>query len=107
MAAQALVQPSYADPLGTYATNVMGTARVLQAVRAVPSVRAVIVVSSDKVYANDGTGRPFAEDDRLGGHDPHSSSKACAELVTDSFRQCFPDDLPQCDGAGRQCHRRR
>ena len=92
MAAQALVQPSYADPLGTYATNVMGTARVLQAVRAVPSVRAVIVVTSDKVYANDGTGRPFAEDDRLGGHDPYSSSKACAELVTDSFRQCFFDD---------------
>ena len=89
MAAQALVRPSYLDPLGTYATNVMGTANVLQAVRSVPSVRAVVVVTSDKVYENDGAGRPFIEDDRLGGHDPYSNSKACAELVTNSFRQCF------------------
>ena len=92
MAAQALVRPSYTDPLGTYATNVMGTANVLQAVRSVASVRAVIVVTSDKVYENDGGGRPFSEDDRLGGRDPYSSSKACAELVTDSFRQCFFGD---------------
>jgi CDP-glucose 4,6-dehydratase len=92
MAAQALVRPSYVDPLGTYATNVMGTANLLQAVRAVPSVRAVIVVTSDKVYENDGTSRPFTEDDRLGGHDPYSNSKACAELVTDSFRRCFFGD---------------
>src|SRR5262249_9619318 len=92
MAAQALVRPSYTDPLGTYATNVMGTANVLQAVRSVASVRAVIVVTSDKVYENDGGGRPFTEDDRLGGRDPYSSSKACAELVTDSFRQCFFGD---------------
>jgi CDP-glucose 4,6-dehydratase len=91
MAAQALVRPSYADPLGTYATNVMGTANLLQAVRAVPSVRAVIVVTSDKVYENAGDGRPFTEDDRLGGHDPYSSSKACAEIVTHSFRRCFFD----------------
>jgi CDP-glucose 4,6-dehydratase len=91
MAAQALVRPSYADPLGTYATNVMGTANVLQAVRSVASVRAVLVVTSDKVYENDGGGLPFAEGDRLGGHDPYSSSKACAEIVTRSFRQCFLD----------------
>ena len=91
MAAQALVRPSYVDPLGTYATNVMGTANLLQAVRAVPSLRAVVVVTSDKVYENDGAGRPFTEDDRLGGHDPYSNSKACAELVTHSFRQCFFD----------------
>jgi CDP-glucose 4,6-dehydratase len=91
MAAQALVRPSYADPLGTYATNVMGTANLLQAVRSVPSVRAAIVVTSDKVYENDGGGRPFIEDDRLGGHDPYSSSKACAEIVTHSFRRCFFD----------------
>ncbi len=89
MAAQALVRPSYTDPLGTYATNVMGTANVLQAARAVRSLRAVVVVTSDKVYANDGAGRPFSEEDRLGGHDPYSNSKACAELVTDSFRRCF------------------
>jgi CDP-glucose 4,6-dehydratase len=54
-----------------------------------PPPRAVIVVTSDKVYENDGAGRPFTEDDRLGGRDPYSSSKACAELVTHSFRQCF------------------
>jgi len=89
LAAQALVRPSYADPLGTYATNVMGTANVLQAARSVGSVRAVLVVTSDKVYENDGTGRLFAEGDRIGGHDPYSSSKACAEIVTHSFRQCF------------------
>ncbi|MGZ3282971.1 MAG: GDP-mannose 4,6-dehydratase, partial [Xanthobacteraceae bacterium] len=89
MAAQALVRPSYLDPLGTYATNVMGTANLLQAVRSVASVRAVVVVTSDKVYENDGAGRAFTEDDRLGGHDPYSNSKACAELVTSSFRQCF------------------
>jgi len=59
------------------------------AARSVPSVRAVTVMTSDKVYRNDGAGRPFSEDDRLGGHDPYSSSKACAELVTDSFRRCF------------------
>ena len=91
MAAQALVRPSYADPLGTYATNVMGTANVLQALRSVASVRAAIVVTSDKVYENDGEGRAFTEDDRLGGRDPYSNSKACAELVTSSFRQCFFD----------------
>ena len=92
MAAQALVRPSYLDPLGTFATNVMGTANVLQALRSVPSARAVIVVTSDKVYENDGAGRAFIEDDRLGGHDPYSNSKACAELVTNSFRQCFFSD---------------
>src|SRR5262245_57959627 len=91
MAAQALVRPSYADPLGTFATNVMGTANVLQAVRSVPSVRAALVVTSDKVYENEGGGRAFAEDDRLGGHDPYSSSKACAEILTHSFRQSFFD----------------
>jgi CDP-glucose 4,6-dehydratase len=89
MAAQALVQPSYADPVGTYATNVMGTAHVLQAVRAVANARAVIVVTSDKVYANDGAARPFAEHDRLGGRDPYSNSKACVELITDCFRRSF------------------
>jgi CDP-glucose 4,6-dehydratase len=91
MAAQALVRPSYDDPLGTFATNVMGTANVLQAVRSTPSVRAVVVVTSDKVYANDGSGCAFREGDRLGGHDPYSSSKACAELVVGAFRASFLD----------------
>jgi CDP-glucose 4,6-dehydratase len=91
MAAQALVRQSYAEPLRTFATNVMGTANVLQAVRSVPSVRAALVVTSDKVYDNDGAGRPFDEDDRLGGDDPYSSSKACAEIVANSFRRSFFD----------------
>ncbi|MGC2857244.1 CDP-glucose 4,6-dehydratase [Novispirillum sp. DQ9] len=94
MAAQALVRPSYADPVGTFATNIMGTAHVLDALRGAPGLECVVVVTSDKVYENDGAGRPFAEDDRLGGHDPYSNSKACTELVTQSFRDSFFGALP-------------
>jgi len=89
MAAQALVRESYRDPLATYATNVMGTGTVLQACRALKQLQCVLVVTSDKVYENHGEGRPFVEDDRLGGHDPYSNSKACAELLTGSFRDSF------------------
>ncbi len=89
MAAQALVRESYRDPLGTYATNVMGTANVLQACRAARDLQCVVVVTSDKVYENLGTGRAFEEGDRLGGHDPYSNSKACSELLTGSFRDSF------------------
>lgn len=92
MAAQALVRPSYDDPSETYATNVQGTVHLLDAVRAVSGVRAVIVVTSDKCYAVDGGHRRFVEGDRLGGHDPYSSSKACAELVTASYRQSYFGD---------------
>ena len=92
LAAQALVRPSYADPAGTFATNIMGTVNLLEAVRQVPSVRTVLVVTSDKVYANDGAGRPFDEGDRLGGHDPYSASKACAELVCQSYAKSFFGD---------------
>ncbi|MFA7431140.1 MAG: CDP-glucose 4,6-dehydratase [Rhodospirillaceae bacterium] len=94
MAAQALVRPSYADPLETYATNVMGTAHVLDAVRGLPDLACVLVVTTDKVYENDGAGRPFSEGDRLGGHDPYSNSKACAELVAQSFRDSFFVGVP-------------
>ncbi len=94
MAAQALVRESYRDPLGTYATNVMGTATLLQACRALRHLECVVVVTSDKVYENRGEGRSFAEGDRLGGHDPYSNSKACAELVTSSFRDSFFADGP-------------
>jgi CDP-glucose 4,6-dehydratase len=94
MAAQALVRESYRDPLGTYGTNVMGTANVLQACRAARDLQCVVVVTSDKVYENLGTGRAFAEGDRLGGHDPYSNSKACAELLTSSFRDSFFGDGP-------------
>jgi CDP-glucose 4,6-dehydratase len=89
MAAQALVRESYRDPLGTYATNVMGTAALLQGCRALQHLECVIIVTSDKVYENRGAGRAFVEGDRLGGHDPYSNSKACAELVTASFRDSF------------------
>jgi CDP-glucose 4,6-dehydratase len=89
MAAQALVRESYRDPLATYATNVQGTANVLQACRALRGLQCVLIVTSDKVYENHGAGRPFEEEDRLGGHDPYSNSKACAELLTGSFRDSF------------------
>jgi CDP-glucose 4,6-dehydratase len=94
MAAQALVRESYRDPLGTFATNVMGTAALLQACRPLRDLQCVLVVTSDKVYENLGAGRPFDEQDRLGGHDPYSNSKACTELVTASFRDSFFKDGP-------------
>jgi CDP-glucose 4,6-dehydratase len=89
MAAQALVRRSYAEPVDTYRTNVMGTVHVLEAVRQVDSVGAVIVVTSDKCYENTGSSRAYHEADALGGTDPYSSSKACAELVTESYRRSF------------------
>jgi CDP-glucose 4,6-dehydratase len=94
LAAQALVRESYRDPLGTFATNVLGTGSLLQACRGRPSLESMVVVTSDKVYENDGAGRPFEEQDRLGGHDPYSNSKACAELLTGSFRDSFYRDGP-------------
>ena len=97
LAAQALVRESYRDPLGTYATNVLGTGNLLQACRELENLECVLVITSDKVYENAGAGRPFEEHDRLGGHDPYSNSKACAELLTASFRESFfvasPTDL--------------
>jgi CDP-glucose 4,6-dehydratase len=89
MAAQPLVRYSYEDPIRTFETNVIGTARVLEAVRRCPSVRAVVSVTTDKCYENQETPRPYREDDPLGGYDPYSSSKACAELVTAAYRQSF------------------
>jgi CDP-glucose 4,6-dehydratase len=89
MAAQALVRESYREPLATYSTNVLGTGTVLQACRALKQLECALIVTSDKVYENHGEGRPFVEGDRLGGHDPYSNSKACAELLTASFRESF------------------
>lgn len=89
LAAQPLVRASYADPVGTWATNVMGTVSVLDACRKVSSVRAVVVVTTDKCYENLETTRAYREDDRLGGHDPYSASKAAAELVASSYRRAF------------------
>ncbi|MDA8523763.1 CDP-glucose 4,6-dehydratase [Acidovorax sp. NCPPB 4044] len=89
MAAQPLVRKSYADPVGTYATNVMGTVHLLEAVRHVPSVRAVVVVTSDKCYENREWLWGYREDDALGGFDPYSNSKACTELVAACYRDSF------------------
>lgn len=92
MAAQSLVLPSYADPLTTYATNIMGTANLLDAVRHCGSVRVVINVTSDKCYENRGGNPGFRETDPMGGFDPYSSSKGCAELVTAAYRHSFFKD---------------
>ncbi len=89
LAAQAFVRRSFREPLETYAVNVMGTANLLEAVRQVGGVRAVVVVTSDKCYDNHEHGRPFTEGDPMGGHDPYSNSKGCAELVTDAFRRSY------------------
>lgn len=89
LAAQSLVRSSYEDPLGTYATNVMGTANLLEAVRQTTRARAVVIVTSDKSYLNQEWTWPYRETDTLGGYDPYSNSKACAELVTAAYRTSF------------------
>jgi CDP-glucose 4,6-dehydratase len=89
MAAQSLVKPSYDSPVETYQTNVMGTVNLLESVRQHSSVKALVVVTSDKCYENLERLEPYTEQDRLGGHDPYSNSKACAELVTASYRASF------------------
>ena len=89
LAAQSLVRRSYADPVYTFETNVVGTARLLDAIRRTPSVRAVVVVTSDKCYENRDTDRAYREDDAMGGHDPYSASKGAQELVTAAFRRSF------------------
>ena len=89
LAAQPLVLRAYAQPHETFETNVMGTVNVLEAGRACSSVRAVVVVTSDKCYQNHEDDRPFSETDAMGGHDPYSASKGCAELVTAAYRDSF------------------
>ena len=89
MAAQSLVHRSYADPRETYGTNVMGTVNVLEAVRQVGGVRVVVNVTSDKCYENREWEWGYREDEPMGGHDPYSNSKGCAELVTAAYRRSF------------------
>jgi CDP-glucose 4,6-dehydratase len=89
LAAQSLVRAAFADPLGTYETNVLGTAHLLESLRDCPSVRAVVVATSDKVYEPRPDGSAHREDSPLGGVDPYSASKAGAELVTASYRRCY------------------
>ena len=97
MAAQALVRSSYADPVGTYATNIMGTAHLLEAVRKAQGVKVVVNVTSDKCYDNREWVWAYRENEPLGGYDPYSSSKGCAELVTAAYRNSFfhPADYPR------------
>ncbi len=97
LAAQALVRESYYNPVDTYAVNIMGTVNLLEAVRNVPSVRAVVSVTSDKCYENREWVWGYRETDAMGGYDPYSSSKGCAELVTTAYRQSFfnPADYAQ------------
>ncbi len=89
LAAQPIVRLSYQQPLETYHTNVMGTANVLEACRKQDSVRAIVCITSDKVYDNQEWAWGYRENDRLGGFDPYSASKACAELVISSYRNAF------------------
>ena len=89
MAAQPLVRHSYEDPLETFSTNVMGTANVLEVARKIDGVKAIVVVTTDKCYENQEWLWGYRENEPLGGADPYSSSKACAELVTSAYRQSF------------------
>lgn len=89
MAAQPLVRESYASPVETYETNVMGTVHVLEAVRHVPGVKSVVIVTTDKCYENHEWEWGYRENEAMGGYDPYSSSKGCAELVTAAYRRSF------------------
>jgi CDP-glucose 4,6-dehydratase len=89
LAAQPLVRKSYQNPIETFKTNVLGTAHVLEAARLTKSVKVIVNVTSDKCYENTINKKSFQEQDRMGGHDPYSASKGCAELVTESYRRSF------------------
>ena len=101
MAAQPLVRESYRDPIGTYATNVMGTVHVLDAVRQAGGVRAVVVVTTDKCYENREWAWGYREDEAMGGFDPYSSSKGCCELVTAAYRRSYFAQTPTAVASGR------
>jgi CDP-glucose 4,6-dehydratase len=89
LAAQSLVRPSFSDPRTTFDTNVMGTVNVLEAIRGTPSVRVAVIVTSDKCYENREWDWGYREDEAMGGHDPYSSSKGAAELITAAYRRSF------------------
>jgi CDP-glucose 4,6-dehydratase len=91
LAAQPLVRASYDDPVETYSTNVLGTVHVLESLRHARSVRSAVMVTTDKCYENRESAKGYRETDRLGGYDPYSNSKACAELAIDSYRKSFFD----------------
>ena len=90
MAAQALVRRSYREPVETFETNIMGTVNLLNALtKTLNPPKTVLIITSDKVYQNSDNCKSFSEDDKLGGDDPYSASKACAEIITHSYRQSF------------------
>ena len=89
LAAQPLVRRSYRDPVGTFDANVLGLVNLYEAIRRCPSVRVIVNATTDKVYADRTTDNGYRETDQLGGHDPYSTSKACAELVSDSYRKSY------------------
>lgn len=89
LAAQSIVRTSYKDPIETYSTNVMGSLNILEATKNTESVRALVMVSTDKCYENKESSAGYKEQDRLGGFDPYSSSKACLEILVDSYRQSY------------------
>lgn len=91
MAAQPLVQHSYRDPVGTYSTNVMGTVHVLEAARKIGSVKSILNITTDKCYENNEWIWAYRENEPMGGYDPYSSSKGCAELVSSAYRRSFFD----------------
>ena len=92
MAAQPLVRYSYDAPIETYEVNVIGTAKVLEVARSCPNLRAIVNITTDKCYENDGRAEGYKENDPMGGYDPYSSSKGCAELVASSYRRSFLQD---------------
>lgn len=89
MAAQSLVRYSYKKPLETFDTNVTGTLNILEAARSVKSIKSLVIITTDKCYLNNDSGRFFTEDDSLGGKDPYSASKAAAEIITSAYYQSF------------------
>ena len=93
MAAQPLVRYSYDAPIETYEVNVIGTVKVLEVARSCPNLKAIVNITTDKCYENDERSQGYKEDDPMGGYDPYSSSKGCAELVTSAYRRSFFQDL--------------
>ena len=89
LAAQALVRQGYRDPINTFSTNTMGTANILEAVRSTSSVKAMVMVTTDKVYRNNACLKPYKEDDTLGGHDPYGASKASARFLVKVYRESY------------------
>ncbi len=96
LAAQALVRPAFKDPVTNFTSNVTGTLNILEAARSAPSLQSILVFTTDKVYENTDSGRPFVESDRLGGHEPYGASKACCEIVCASYWHSYfkPKNIP-------------